>query len=73
MKEMYIGTIYYVNGEKLTYTGLTYPLYNFRDGNGNPLTVMAEDLYLEEEETLIEKAEKATVAGPKTKRSKTSE
>lgn len=73
MKELYIGTLYRVNGSEVVYTGLTYPLYNFKDRDGNQLTVTAEDLYLEGETPVIEKAEteKATVHKPK--RSKISE
>lgn len=73
MKELYIGTLYRVNGLEVVYTGLTYPLYNFKDRDGNQLTVTAEDLYLEEETTVIEKAETETATVPKTKRSKISE
>jgi len=73
MKDMYIGTIYRVNGSDVVYTGLTYPLYNFKDRDGNHLAVAAEDLYLEETKAVIETAKTETVTAPKTKRSKISE
>lgn len=51
MKALYIGTVYRVNGRDAVYTGLTYPIYNFRDKNGEQLSVTAEDLYLDEPDT----------------------
>jgi hypothetical protein len=45
--QLYIGTIYRVNRVEASYTGLTYPLYHFRDRDGNQLEVTAEDLVLE--------------------------
>lgn len=57
-KKLYIGTVYRVNcgGEPkdLVYTGLTYPVYGFRDRDGQQLEVVAEDFFLEDPDETTE-------------------